>query len=151
MLDIRTISLYVLTEFFGDSGISFQQVFTGHSCLTGSPTGVYDIFSTSQRFFDIGSKSDINTFETAMEQLFSHPFQTRSVRVIQTNIRSKSHHDGCLSHIRTNHTCCPYDRELFVCQCFHIVLFFNDMFSIKTFPATIKFACKLYFFFYLQR
>jgi len=124
MLDIRTIGLYVFSEFFGDSGISFQQVFTGHTRLTGGPTGVHDIFGSSQCIFDIGSESDINTFETAMEQLFSHPFQTRSVRVIQTNIRSKSHHDGCLSHIRTNHTCRSYDRELFVCQCFHIVLFF---------------------------
>ena len=38
MFYVGAICLYVLTEFFGDGGVSFQQVFTSHTSFAGSST-----------------------------------------------------------------------------------------------------------------
>ena len=66
MFYVGAIFLDILSELFGNSRISFEQVFTSHAGLTGSATRVDDIFGTGEGFFDIGRIGDVHPFKTAM-------------------------------------------------------------------------------------
>ena len=114
MFYVRAILMNIFTELSGNLCISFQQIFAGHTCFTGSSTGRNNIRSSGQRFLDIGSIGKVDTFKTAVIQLFCYSFQSRGKWVIQTDIRSEFHHHGCLCHIGADHSGSSYNRKFLV-------------------------------------
>jgi len=114
MFYVRAILMNIFTELSGNFCISLQQIFAGHTCFTGSSTGRDNVRSSCQRFFDIGSKCKVDTFKTAVIQFFSYSFQSRGKWIIQANIRSESHHHGCLCHIGADHSGSSYNRKFLV-------------------------------------
>ena len=114
MFYVRAILTNVFSELSGNLCISFQQIFAGHTCLTGCSTGRNNIRSSGQRFLDIGSIGKVDTFKTAMIQFFSYSFQSWCEWIIETNIRSEFHHHGCLCHVGADHSGSSHNRKFLV-------------------------------------
>ena len=132
VLDIRAVSLDILSELLGDLAVAFQQVLPGHSLFTRSSTRRNDVFCVFVGLLDICSIGDVRTIECAMEHFLDHSFESLCIRVIQAEVRSKSHHHSGLCHIRADHTGGTHYRKLFICQKVHnTFIFYQNSANIR--------------------
>ena len=99
MLYIRAIRLYILAELLGDLAVALEKVLSGHSLFAGSSAGRNDIFRVFVCLLDIRSVGNVGAIECTMIHFLGNPFQPLCIRIIQTEVRSKSHHHSGLCHV----------------------------------------------------
>ena len=115
VLYIWAVLLDVLTKLGSDLCVTLQQILTGHTSLTSCTTRRYNILCIGQRLLDIRGESEVNTVETAVEQLLCHTLQCRSKWIVEADVRRQFHHHSALCHVRTNHTGCADDGQFLIC------------------------------------
>ena len=125
VLHIGAIFSDILAKLLGDSSIAFEEVLAGHAGLTGSATRVDDVLGTGQSLGDVGGVGEVQALETALKQLLGHALQTRSIGVVEAYVGCKTHHDGCLGHVATDHAGCADNHKLVISENFHSVSFYN--------------------------
>ena len=96
---IGTIGPQIFTKLGSDLGIAFEQILTSHTGLAGGTARRYDISRTSESLFHIARVGEVHPLESTVAQLLGHPFESRSIRIVQADIGCQMHHQGRLSHV----------------------------------------------------
>ena len=119
MFHVGAVFLHVLAELLGYLGVSFQEVFAGHSGLAGSTSARHYIGCARKRFGHVGCVCEVHPLEATMAHLLIHSFERRSVWIVEADVGCEFHHHCRLGHVRPDHTGWTHDGEFFVCKEFH--------------------------------
>ena len=117
---VGAVSLDVLAELCGDLGIALEQVFARHAGLAGRAARRNDIGRSRERLLDIARPGDVHPFERTVVKLLGHALERRSIGIVKADVGRKAHHQRRLGHVRADHAGRAHDRELVVCQKFHM-------------------------------
>ena len=96
---VGAVLLDVLTEFSGNLAVALEQVFAGHTLLTGSAAAGNDVLRTRESLSGIDGIADVCAREGTVTHLVVNAVNAGFVDVVQTNVVGKAEHQHALNHV----------------------------------------------------
>ena len=114
VLDFRAVLADIVAEAGGDFAVALQQVFTGHTFLTGSTAGGDDVLRAGEGFLRVRRGDETHARESAVLHLEEDAVVTGLVDIVKADIRCQAQHGRDLGHVGADHTAGTDDEKFFI-------------------------------------